>query len=197
VRAAVAVAMHELGDAADPDAVVRRLDELAERVRGRVQSERPDAFLAHLHAVLFDEEDFRGNAEDYTDPRNSYLPWVLEQRRGLPITLTLVYREVARRVGLRVEGINAPGHFLARVRAGEDSMIVDPFFRGRVVSTEEACEFLQDLTGSHGGTVGQLLPRATRRQWLTRILLNLESHLAQRGRPTDAAAMRELRGLLG
>jgi regulator of sirC expression with transglutaminase-like and TPR domain len=117
-RAAFAIARHEhpTADVTDAERVVA---ELAETVRRRLHSGGVEAKLAHLHDVLFDVVGFTGNVDDYYNPANSYLPEVLRTHRGLPITLTLVYKCVAEGVGLTVRGINSPGHFLAAVKAAE------------------------------------------------------------------------------
>ncbi|MCX5662851.1 MAG: transglutaminase-like domain-containing protein [Planctomycetota bacterium] len=114
VRAAVAIAQHE-HPLADADTVNVELDRIADLIRQRVRRPDLDALLAHAHQVLFEEEGFAGNMENYYDRGNSYLPLVLETRRGLPIMLAMVYKAVLERLGLRVVGINAPVHFLAGV----------------------------------------------------------------------------------
>ena len=108
-RAAFAISQHEqpAGEVEQAEATIA---ELSQTVRRRVRTESVEAKLAHLHDVLFDVVGFVGNVEDYYNPANSYLPDVLRTRRGLPITLTLVYKCVAEGVGLSVRGINAPGH---------------------------------------------------------------------------------------
>jgi regulator of sirC expression with transglutaminase-like and TPR domain len=195
LRAAVAVSMHELGDA-DPQAVEARIDEYARRVRERVTTALPRAYLAHLHAVLFDEEGFDGDEASYYDPMNSYLPAVLERKRGLPITLTLLYKEVGERVGLRIEGVNAPGHFLAAVETDGRRMLVDPFGRGRVLTREEAFARIARVSGRSLEPSDDLLRSATPRQWLARLIQNLLQIFSSRDRDADVAAMLELRDLL-
>src|SRR6185503_7079981 len=105
----------------------------------------------------------------YEDPRNSYLNEVLERRTGIPITLALLYMEIARRAGLPVEGINFPGHFLLRCRARRDQrhagdLIIDPFHAGALLSRER----LAKESGSRA------LPRASKPQILSRMLTNLK-----------------------
>lgn len=86
-----------------------------------------------LARYLGQEQQLAGNSHDYYHPRNGYLPWVMEFRCGLPITLTLVYMLIGNRLNLPVEGIGAPGHFLARL----DGVIFDPYHRGRILSEGE------------------------------------------------------------
>jgi regulator of sirC expression with transglutaminase-like and TPR domain len=110
----------------EPDHELERLDELTARV-GRADVHR-------LRRVLFEDEGFAGNADDYYDPRNSCLNDVLDRRLGIPITLSLLAMEVGRRLGLTVHGVGLPGHFMATA----DGVLFDPFNRGAAVSREEA-----------------------------------------------------------
>lgn len=205
VRAAVAVSMHQLDDA-DPQAVETALDDLAEQVQGRLSSDQPRAIVAHAHHVLFDEARFRGNVGDYDQPDNSYLSRVLQTRLGLPITLTLVYKAVLERLGVRVLGVNAPGHFLAAVR-GEvvgdlkhpDAMaIIDPFAGGKLLSRDQAIDRVVQATGGDlvlNASV-DFLPIATHTQWLMRLARNLAMGFERRGQLDDANAMAEMMRLI-
>jgi len=195
LRAAVAISMHEMPEG-DPAAVESRIDEYAARVCERVKTGEARAYLAHLHAVLFDEEGFRGDEASYYDPQNSYLPVVLERKRGLPIALTLLYKEVGERVGLHVEGVNAPGHFLAAVEADGRRMLVDPFGAGRVMTRDEAFARIARVSGRALPPDDDLLRPASPRHWLARMIENLIRVFSQRDRDRDAAAMIELRSLL-
>jgi regulator of sirC expression with transglutaminase-like and TPR domain len=198
IAAAVAVSMHELDDA-DPIQTHRQLDDFAATVRSRVRTGRPQALLAHLHGLLFDEIGFAGNQQDYYNPRNSYLPCVLSTRRGIPITLTLLYKAVAGRLGLRVHGVNAPGHFLAGVEVedAEDGwMLVDPYFGGRAMSRAEAFDRIEAIVNRPVPRSVELLPVAGHRAWLLRMLNNLQNVFGYAGRKDDLAAMLELRRLL-
>ncbi|MEX1119210.1 MAG: transglutaminase-like domain-containing protein [Terrimicrobiaceae bacterium] len=119
-----------------------------------------------LGRFMADTLSFRGNAENYYCERNSILPHVVETRMGIPITLTLIYRMVALRAGMIVDGINLPGHFLAR----HEDVLFDPFHRGRIM-TQQDCELIL-LRQQLRLKPCHLLP-ATPRQILTRILANL------------------------
>ncbi|MFK7790040.1 MAG: transglutaminase family protein [Phycisphaeraceae bacterium] len=204
VRAAVAVAMHELDhDEADPMQVMTALDDLADQVRGRVVGDSPRALLAHAHFVLFEEARFRGNLGDYDNTGNSYLPRVLKTRLGLPIMLTLVYKAVLERLGIPTFGINAPSHFLAAVPAltvgsvtsqRDDLALIDPFCGGKLLSRSEA---IQRIALNADGDMlldetVDLLPIATHKQWLIRILSNLHMGFDRRGQVDDSRAMSEL-----
>jgi len=197
ITGAVAIAMHVIASA-DPADVHAQLDDLADRIMLRVHSDHPQALLAHAHALLFEEEGFAGNTEDYFSPHNSFLPSVLTTRRGIPVTLSLVYKAVVERLGLRVFGINAPGHFLAAVELPNegDLMVVDPYFLGRILTAEEAIVRAEHVLG-HGITdPAAVLPAASNAQWLMRILTNLYHIFAQAQRYEDMAAMSEMRQLL-
>lgn len=194
-RGAAAIAMHAMEDVSVED-LDQRFEALAQRIRPRVRSGREVALVAHLHAVLFEEEGFGGDFDRYSSPLNSYLPVVLETHRGLPILLSLVYKVVGERIGLQVEGINSPGHFLTRVAIDGQWMIVDPFFHGQALTRDEALERLTHLTGQNYFGQEQVLQPATHHQWLARILNNLQNSFATEGRQNDLSAMTELQKLL-
>jgi regulator of sirC expression with transglutaminase-like and TPR domain len=135
-----------------------------------------------LNQYLFGEMRFVGNERHYEDPRNSFLNEVLERRTGIPITLALLYIEIARRAGVQVEGVNFPGHFLLRCRARRGSpyedLIIDAFHGGALLSRDllrrQAGE---EFTDDHDDTrrfESRLLPHATKPQILARMLLNLK-----------------------
>ena len=146
-----------------------------------------------LNGYLFDELCFAGNEADYEDPRNSFLNEVIDRRTGIPITLSLLYMEVARRVGLPVEGVNFPGHFLLRCRARRnlpyaEDLIIDPFHGGallsrdllarqsgvRIRSARPSAERGRDEDEDPVRFESRLLPCATKPQILSRMLLNLK-----------------------
>ena len=123
---------------------------------------------------LFTVLRFRGNADKYDDPRNSFLDSVIERRVGIPITLSLVYMEIARRIGLRCDGIGYPGHFIVRCGDPEDGIFVDPFHQGARLDRNE---LLANLQGMNLGTTSpqSFLSAITRRQILQRMLNNLRN----------------------
>jgi regulator of sirC expression with transglutaminase-like and TPR domain len=193
---AIAISMHALHDV-DPAAIDATLQGYAERVRGRVRGHQTQAVVAHLHELLFEEEGFAGNTEDYYNPRNSLLPIVLETKQGLPITLSLIYKSVASRLGLRAYGINLPRHFLIGVDAGDGRpMMVDPFSRGRIINPDEAHERLRQIFGDEVEWSEELLRPASHRLWLTRILQNLLNTYGGKSQYLDVAAMLEMEMLL-
>ncbi len=195
LRGAVAISLHGLPQAR-LEAVLRRLELLAARIRRRARSGSESGYLAHLHAVLFDEERYRGDRESYDDPRNSLLPTVLRRKQGIPVTLTLLYKEVGERIGLAIRGINSPAHFLAEVATRQGAMLVDCFEGGRVLTRAEAFSRIEQAAGVTFARSEELLAPATNAQWLRRMLQNLKLSYARRDRPRDSQAMEELQGLL-
>ncbi len=123
----------------DPAVVRARLDDLADRVRSAA-AEAMDATgrAAALGAVLGDEEGFHGNAEDYYHPHNSYLDWVLDRKKGIPISLSLLYVFVGRRAGLDVFGVAFPRHFVAAYREPGFTAYLDAFHGGKVLDRKQA-----------------------------------------------------------
>lgn len=192
---AVAISTHQIEDL-DIAGVVARVHVYADLVRGRVYGPQPQALVAHLHAVMFEEEGFLGNTEDYYNPLNSYLPAVLETKRGLPITLSLLYKSVAERLGLRAWGVGLPGHFLTAVDMDESPLLVDAFCGGRLVTIEEAHARMCEIVGPEAEWVPELLEPISHRAWLTRMLQNLLAYFGSQGRYADVAAILEMEMLL-
>ncbi|MCA9197142.1 MAG: transglutaminase family protein [Planctomycetales bacterium] len=195
LKASVAISRH-FSEQGDYRSVRNELDEISATVRKRVISRQQRAFLAHLHEVLFHEYGFQGNREAYYSAENNLLPSVLRSRRGIPITLTLIYKAVAEDLGLYVQGINAPGHFLAEVTTDDDSFIVDAYFDGRLLSREEAFDRIDQVTGQSVPRSDDLLLPSSNAQWISRILNNLQNIFAATGSRRDLVAMTELDSLL-
>jgi regulator of sirC expression with transglutaminase-like and TPR domain len=117
-----------------------RIEALAGRVRERCPAgTKPRGLLGQINWVLFVEEGFQGNTEDYYDPRNSYLNEVIDRRMGIPITLSVLYASIAGRAGLEMAGVSLPAHFMLRVGSGEATTFVDPF-SGGVLLDRKGCE---------------------------------------------------------
>ena len=128
-----------------------------------------------LSEYLFDEVGFSANQEDYYDPRNSYLNEVLERRVGIPITLSLLYIEVGKRLEMDLEGVGMPGHFLVRVKSGQEDILVDPFHRGIIVSEQECAKRLQQIVGETVAWDKRYVAGVSDRELITRILRNLRA----------------------
>ena len=179
-EAALAVAQEEYPEMA-VDAYLRQIDELAARVTARLQARRDAAStLRALRAVLFEEGGFRGNAEAYYDPRNSFLNEVLDRRVGIPITLSVLYIEVASRAGLPVHGVGFPGHFLVKYVAGQREIFIDPFRGGEFLSAED-CEARYQAVAPGRALERRHLEPVTTRQILRRMLHNLEKIYVEGG----------------
>jgi regulator of sirC expression with transglutaminase-like and TPR domain len=161
----------------DPAPYLEQLDAMGAAARERLaasgclqDTRTSDTAVDVLNAYLFDEEGFSGNRERYDDPGNSFLSEVLERRTGIPITLAVVYMEVARRAGIHIDGVNFPGHFLMRFAP----LILDPFHRGARLSEHDCRRLLQRHVGDDAAFDPALLAPATKTQMLTRMLLNLK-----------------------
>ncbi|MBW3553622.1 MAG: tetratricopeptide repeat protein [Gemmatimonadetes bacterium] len=154
---------------------LRRIELLADRVGDRLSGETaPPIVLQELCRVLFREEGFRGNADAYYDPRNSFLNDVLDRRLGIPITLGIVMLEVGWRVGLPLSGINFPGHFLVRYDGEVARLLIDPFDGGRVRWEDEGQELLDRVYGGMVRMREEFLRPAARTDILARVLTNLK-----------------------
>jgi regulator of sirC expression with transglutaminase-like and TPR domain len=181
---ALVLAAHEY-PGLDVPAYLARLDELAATLRRRLRGDiGPTETLIALNRYLFDELGFRGNAEDYYDPRNSYLNEVLDRRLGIPITLSLVYVEVGRRVGLALHGVSFPGHFLVKCVMRNGAVVLDPYARGVSLGVEDLQQRLKLLRS--GATpapdmVAQMIVAAGRKAILARMLRNLKGIYRERG----------------
>jgi regulator of sirC expression with transglutaminase-like and TPR domain len=165
---------------ADVSGALERLARLAGRARDAVAGARsmPEQVVG-LNRCLFVEERFAGNRAHYDDPRNSFLDVVLERRLGIPITLSVIYVEVARRAGLAAEGVGFPGHFLAKVLGEAGEIIVDPFY-GRVLAESDCAERLRQVAGPEARLDPGMLEPASHRAILRRMLGNLKHlHVAR------------------
>ena len=180
--AALAIARVEY-PALDPEPYLQRLERMGEAAAGRLHrrngadatrgDQRPA--IATLNAYLYEELGFSGNRQHYDDPRNSFLNEVLDRRTGIPISLAVIYLEVARRAGLRIEGVNFPGHFLVRIPSttGGEDLIVDPFHGGALLSEVDCRQLLRQHVGDEAFDPS-LLATATRPQIVVRMLVNLK-----------------------
>ena len=163
-----------------------RIDALAATVKRRLPS---DAFAEQkvvvLNRYLFNELGFSGNARDYYDPRNSYLNQVLERRIGVPITLSILYMEIGQRLGLRLQGVSFPGHFLVKLRVTGGQLVIDPFCGGETQSESDLrARLALVLPQREADTLPlpRFLQAATSRQILARVLRNLKGIYLQSGK---------------
>ena len=159
----------------DPTRYVSMLDQIASDLEARL----PDPcdgpqFIQAANQYLFDELGFSGNESAYYDPRNSCLDQVLERRTGIPITLSVVYIEVARRLGRPVSGIGLPGHFVIRYDDSQYSTYIDPFHRGLLLTEKDCRELASEITGEQQ-VEASALAAVGNRYILVRMLNNLRS----------------------
>ncbi len=157
---------------------MKRLDELADAVRARVTLDAtPEHIVATMNHYFFKEQGFAGNSEDYHDPRNSFLNEVLDRKLGIPISLSIVYMEVGRRLDLPLEGIAFPGHFLVKLPLKRGNVILDPYLGGISLSEEDLHERLKRVYGeAHTEmSLDRLLDSANKKEILARVLRNLKA----------------------
>jgi len=175
LRAALVIARSEY-PALEIEAYAARVEELAHQVAARSPDLNPQRTLVALNHVLFDEARLRGNRDDYYDPRNSFLNDVLDRGLGIPITLSVIYMEVARRVGLPLVGVGMPGHFLLKHR-GDDGQetLIDCFNRGDILSPQDCQQRLDEIYSGEMALRPEFLHPISRRQILTRMLNNLKT----------------------
>jgi regulator of sirC expression with transglutaminase-like and TPR domain len=180
-RAALTIARTEY-PALDADEYLQRLDNYATRAE-QMLPEFPDTvqIVAALNHVLFVEEEFRGNDVDYYDPRNSFLNDVLDRKLGIPITLAVVYIEVAQRIGFPLFGVGMPGHFLLKHYDIDGSeTFIDPFHRGDILTRADCESRLDEIYSGQMPFQPEFLHTVTRRQLLTRMLANLRNIYMER-----------------
>jgi regulator of sirC expression with transglutaminase-like and TPR domain len=172
-RAALAIARVEY-PSLDNEPYLALLDRMGDAAASRIGVTGSAPFEETVRAFneyLYDELGFRGNRARYDDPRNSFLNEVLDRRTGIPISLAVVYLEVAHRAGLKVSGVNFPGHFLLRA---PEMLIVDPFHAGALLSETDCRELLRQHVGDAAAFDHTLLQPATRHQIVVRMLVNLK-----------------------
>jgi regulator of sirC expression with transglutaminase-like and TPR domain len=152
----------------------------AEAARRTAGLKNPFARLDAIRVFLFDELGFKGNVDHYDDPRNSYLDDVLERKLGIPLTLSILFIEVARRASFPAEGVGLPGHFIVRVEEQGRRLLIDPFHGGHIITIEDCKDLVVRTTGRASLFRKDSLDATPPRAMLTRLLLNLKRiHLAQ------------------
>jgi regulator of sirC expression with transglutaminase-like and TPR domain len=166
----------------DVERYMGEIEALALRLRARLKDDGVEERVIALNEFLYEELGFWGNTDDYYDPRNSYLNEVIDRKTGIPITLAVVYMALGRRIGLPLEGVSFPGHFLVRLRLRGGMIILDPFAGGAPQSEEALRSRLQRVI-PEGATadvsvaelpLDQFLEPASNRQIVARVLRNLK-----------------------
>lgn len=169
----------------DPAGYSAQVDTYANALRPQLEGDVDlPARLTAINRYLFEEIGFAGNNQQYDDPRNSYLNEVVDRKLGIPISLAVIQIEVTRRLGMPLDGVSFPGHFLVRLPVDDGILVLDPFNKGRPVSAEE----LRERASPHLGgqppddqQLLQILAPATHRMILMRMLRNLKGLYLERG----------------
>lgn len=180
-EAALLIAVEEY-PGLEPEPYLAQLRLMADEVGDRLGIDRdPYHIISAINEYLFTDLGFIGNEKDYYDPRNSYLNEVIDRRMGLPVTISLVYMEVARHLGLSLVGIGFPAHFLIKYIGPESDLLLDPFHGGKIMSEEECVEQLREVYGNRMRFRPEFLEATSSRTILARLLKNLEGiYLRQR-----------------
>jgi regulator of sirC expression with transglutaminase-like and TPR domain len=177
-EAALLIACGEYRDL-DVGAYLARIDEMAFAFKRRLWRDiSPADIILRLNRFLFDEQGFASNADDYHDPRNSFLNEVLDRKLGIPITLGLVYIEIGRCIGLPVQGVSFPAHFLVKYRMREGAVVLDPYAKGISLSLDDLRHRIMGLCNGVAPTksrVAAMLGATSNREILIRMLHNLKN----------------------
>ncbi len=169
----------------DVHQALNAIEQLAIALAKRLPSDFPTTHrLLALNNYLFRELGFAGNADEYYDPRNSFLNEVLARKTGIPITLSILYLEIGRHLGLKLNGVSFPGHFLVKVRVSGGELVLDPFAGGKSLSEEDLRQRLAQFAGEEAAKslpLEEFLEPASPRQILARLLRNLKGIYLETG----------------
>jgi len=156
---------------------IEKINEMGNSLKIKIgEVKNPTYLISILNEYLFDELGFHGAEEDYYDPVNSFLNVVLDKKTGIPITLSILYSEVAKHIGLDLRIVGFPGHVVVKYKK---EMILDPFYRGRLLTIEDLEKILNRNFGEDVEFVPEYLNEATTEQLLTRLLRNLKNAYTQ------------------
>ncbi|AFZ12293.1 hypothetical protein Cri9333_1399 [Crinalium epipsammum PCC 9333] len=179
----------------DTEEYLNALDTMATEIQERLPEQRyPLRTIQTINKYLYDDLGFTGNKKDYYDPRNSFLNDVIERRTGIPITLSLLYLEIARRLDFPMVGIGMPGHFMIRPEFENVGIFVDAFNRGEIMFDEDCEERLSQIYQQPISSIpAELLQPVSNRQFLARMLTNLKMiYLSQRNFSSSVAAVERI-----
>jgi regulator of sirC expression with transglutaminase-like and TPR domain len=161
----------------DVSKYVEKINDIGNSLRMKISGiKNPTYLISMLNEYLFDELGFRGAEEDYYDPGNSFLNIVFNKKTGIPITLSIIYAEIAKKIGLDLKIVGFPGHVIVKYK---NEIILDPFYRGRLLTIEDLEEILDRNFGDGVEFVPEYLNEATVEQLLTRLLRNLKNAYTQ------------------
>lgn len=182
----------------DPGVVCNELDAFAEEARGSAKNPNdPASLLEAVRRILFEVHGFAGNSEDYYHPGNSLIDQVLRTRKGIPITLSVILMETARRVGIPLEGIGLPCHFVVGWRAEGRLRLFDPFHGGEEKTIEQCIEMVHLLSGGSVSLSRSEFAPTSPRNILLRMLMNLRGIFRNRGETKSLIAALEQLLLVG
>ena len=171
----------------DAEEYLNALDVMAEEIKEQLPAESyPLRIIKSINNYLFDDLGFRGNTRDYYDPRNSFLNQVIERRTGIPISLALVYLEIAKRIDFPMVGIGMPGHFLIRPDFEEADIYVDAFNQGEILFPQDCADRLAQIYGQPVQMRPEFFEAVSPKQFLARILTNLKVIYVNRGEESKA-----------
>jgi len=183
-----------VNDALDIDAYLSQIEGLARQLQQRLSESVGEAErILALNRFLFDEQGFAPNVDNYYDPRNSFLNEVLERRVGIPISLSILYIEIGRRVGLPLRGVSFPGHFLVKCKVNDGVVVLDPYCRGVSLSLNDLQQRLREVRGGEvsRAIIAGMLVSANKKEILARVLRNLKTIYVQREEHAQALAVME------
>jgi regulator of sirC expression with transglutaminase-like and TPR domain len=190
-EAALLIAQEEYANL-DVTAYLTRINSIADTIKAQLALELdPMRIVQGINTQLFDELGFRGNQEHYNDPRNSFLNDVIERRLGIPITLSVLYIEIGRLVGLPIAGVGLPGHFIIKYTAQPEPFWIDPFNRGTVMTREDCQQLLQQFYGEKLPWNEAFLDPVSDHNILQRMLNNLKIIYARQGEHRRALSVIE------
>lgn len=169
-----------------------RLDTFAARAEVLLGRDRsPINVIESINEVLFIQEGLHGNKEDYYNPKNSYLNEVLDKKKGIPITLSIIYIEVAHRIGFPIEGVGIPGHFIAKHVLEDREILIDAFNQGKILTLKDCQELLDPMYGGSVSISPSLLQAMGKKAIITRMLYNLKGIYYQKEAYDKALAIVE------
>ena len=173
-RAALTICLEEYPDLKIED-YLHRLDAFASSTQVLLGQDRsPTSVIHSLNEVLFVQAGFQGNTDEYYDPKNSFLNEVLDSKTGIPISLSIIYIEVARRIGFPIDGVGFPGHFIVKLAGEDEETLIDPFNRGRILSIRDCQELLDRVYGGSVTVHQALLQPMKKKAIISRMLFNLK-----------------------
>lgn len=173
------------------------LDEIASTIKSRLPQKTtsldPFLLIKQINEHIYEELAFRGNKENYYDPRNSFLNEVLVSRLGIPITLSVFYIEIARRLGLKIQGVGMPGHFLMKCSVDNKEIILDAFNQGQILDKNDCQELLNTVYGAQVELKPSFFRTTSKKDILIRMLNNLKNiYLSSSDHPRTLATIERL-----